>query len=153
MDIRQIVEDTLVAPMRERAVEIICGSLDGDTDEAMEGKIYLDIILNGDHINGWVKPSTSALIKGLSGKGSLANTNVVGELAELGAILQASGKAIRAATFELNARQRLIEDYRRDVAAHERMVGKLLKLLDNDDLDGARDIVKAEYEAIHGPRD
>lgn len=32
---------------------------------------------------------------------------------------------LRDATFELNARQRLIEDYRRKNYAHEDMVGKL----------------------------
>src|SRR5690606_11943823 len=47
----------------------------------------------------------------------------------------------------------LADAYTRVSSEHERMVGDLLKLLDNDDLDGARDLVKAEYEAIHGPRD
>lgn len=35
----------------------------------------------------------------------------------------------------------------------ERLIGKLLELLNNDDLDGARDLVKAEHDSIHGPND
>lgn len=69
---------------------------------------------------------------------------------------RAMGKAsaaMKQAEIELDRRQRLIDDYRRKDAEHERMIGDLLELLDNDDLDGARDIVKAEYDAIHGPRD
>jgi hypothetical protein len=60
---------------------------------------------------------------------------------------------LREATFELNARQRLIEDYRRKNADHERLIGKLLELLNNDDLDEARALVKYEYDGIHGPAD
>ena len=41
----------------------------------------------------------------------------------------------------------------RAVYAHEAMIGRLKVLLDADDLDGARDLVKAEYDAIHGPSD
>lgn len=37
--------------------------------------------------------------------------------------------------------------------AHERMIGELLELLNKDDLDAARDIVKAEHLSIHGPND
>ena len=67
--------------------------------------------------------------------------------------IEQTQKLLREATVELNSRQVVIDQYRRTNAAHERMIGKLLELLDNDDLDGARDIVKAEYDSIHGPRD
>lgn len=60
---------------------------------------------------------------------------------------------VKAIQFELDARQRLIQDYQRKNADHERMVGKLYELLKQDDLDGAMDIVRDEYNAIHGPND
>jgi hypothetical protein len=84
MDIREIVEQTLIAPMREQAS--MQRTIDGKQDE----------------------------IKRLN---------------------------------------RLVDDYRRKDAAHERMVGELREMLKVDDLDGARDIVEAEYGAIHGPSD
>jgi hypothetical protein len=34
---------------------------------------------------------------------------------------------------------------------HERFVNSIYALLNNDDLDGARDIARAEYLSIHGP--
>lgn len=62
-------------------------------------------------------------------------------------------RLLREATAELNRRQSIIDDYRRKNYAHEDMVGNLLELLKNDDLDAARDIVSREYDSIHGPRD
>ena len=64
-----------------------------------------------------------------------------------------STAAMRDASAELNRRQSTIDQYRRDNAKHERLIGDLLERLNKDDLDGARDLVKAEYDAIHGPRD
>lgn len=60
---------------------------------------------------------------------------------------------LRDAMFELEARQRLIQCYREKNYAHEDMVGKLYELLKAEDLDGAMDIVRREYEGIHGPND
>jgi len=60
---------------------------------------------------------------------------------------------LRQATAELQARQRLIEHYRRKDADHERLIGKLLNLLNNDDLDGARNLAQDKFDAIHGPRE
>jgi hypothetical protein len=54
---------------------------------------------------------------------------------------------------EIKRLNRLVDDYRHKDADHERMVGELRKLLKAEDLDGARDIVDAEYGAIHGPSD
>jgi hypothetical protein len=49
-------------------------------------------------------------------------------------------------------RLRMLADaYRRVSAKHESMVGDLRDALNADDLDKARDIVSAEYDAIHGP--
>jgi hypothetical protein len=115
--------------------------------------VYLDVSINGDNISGWVHPTTAALIKGMDKQNCLASGNVVAELAQIGAGMEAAGKAMRAATFELSAKQRLIEDYRRKNADHEKLIGKLLKLLNNDDMDEARALVKYEYDGIHGPAD
>lgn len=60
---------------------------------------------------------------------------------------------VKAIQFELDARERLIRDYQRKNADHERMVGKLYELLKAEDLDGAMDIVRDEFDAIHGPSD
>lgn len=73
--------------------------------------------------------------------------------AELASGMTEAREAMRLAQCELNARQRLIEDYRRKNYAHEDMVGKLYELLKQDDLDGAMDIVREEYGAIHGPNE
>lgn len=53
----------------------------------------------------------------------------------------------------LDRLQMLASGYSEATSKYESLVGDLLKMLDNDDLDGARDIVKREYEAIHGPND
>jgi len=45
----------------------------------------------------------------------------------------------------------LVIDYRRKDAAHERMIGELKTLLENEDTDKALDIVRNEFNAIHGP--
>lgn len=45
----------------------------------------------------------------------------------------------------------LVNWYREKNADHERLVGDVLKLLKADELDGARDIVSAAFDAIHGP--
>lgn len=65
----------------------------------------------------------------------------------------AANHAMRNATFELARRQNLIDSYSRKVAEHERLIGRLYKLLRDDDLDGARDLVTDEYRSIHGPAD
>lgn len=81
-------------------------------------------------------------------------TDVVSEYIDKSALAMAdASKAMKEAEYELGARQRLIEDYRRKNYDHERMVGKLYELLKQDDLDGAMDIVRDEYRAIHGPSD
>lgn len=67
--------------------------------------------------------------------------------------MQSSADAMRAAKIELDRRQVLIDQYRRSNADHERLIGKLRDLLKVDDLDGARDLVNAEYDSIHGPAD
>jgi hypothetical protein len=140
---------------KTEAVEVIAGDMDGQTakESWMEGRVYLDVSINGDNVSGWVVPTTAALIKGMDKKNCLASGNVVAELHQVGIGMMAAGKAIREATFELNAKQRLIEHYREKTYAHERLVGKLLELLKVDDLDGARDLVQHEYDGIHGPRD
>lgn len=43
--------------------------------------------------------------------------------------------------------------YQRKVYEYEALLGQLKKAFDTDDFDAARDLVKAEYEAIHGPSD
>lgn len=75
------------------------------------------------------------------------------DVREIEASMLNTQRLLREATFELNARQRMIEHYRGKDAAHERMVGKLLDLLNNDNLDDARNLVQNEYDAIHGPRE
>jgi len=73
--------------------------------------------------------------------------------------------AMRSAKAELNARMELIQqlqkeleikdalikDHRRYRTDHERMVARLLDLLNADDLDHARDILRTEFVGIHGP--
>jgi hypothetical protein len=136
-------------------VTIIAGDSDGHTAEEswLEGFVYLDVSINGDNISGWVRPTTAAVIKGMDKKNCLASGNVVAELHQIGIGMQAAGKAMREATFELQAKQRLIESYREKTYAQKRLIGKLLELLNNDDLDAARDLVKYEYDGIHGPAD
>jgi hypothetical protein len=41
----------------------------------------------------------------------------------------------------------------RKVYKHEEFVGKLKALLDAEDFDGASDLVKLEFESIHGPKE
>lgn len=53
---------------------------------------------------------------------------------------------VRALVYAAPGLQRKVYDY-------EKMIGRLLALLKGDDLDGAMDVVRAEYEAIHGPDD
>jgi hypothetical protein len=77
-------------------------------------------------------------------------SNAIGESNDA---MRVASDVMKRAELELDARQRLIDDYRRKNYAHERMVGKLYDLLKQDDLDGAMDIVRDEYFAIHGPSD
>lgn len=47
----------------------------------------------------------------------------------------------------------LADAYRRVSSNHDRMVGDLRGMLENDETDRARDLVNDEYRSIHGPRD
>jgi hypothetical protein len=42
-------------------------------------------------------------------------------------------------------------DYKQKDRDHEALINKLHKLLKTDDIDGIRDLVEAEHDAIHGP--
>lgn len=139
----------------EQKIVVTCGGMDGNTAEEpwLVGKIYLDVCIDGDSISGWVAPQVAAAVKGLGGQGRVDSSNVIGELAQIGVGMEAAGKAMRAATAEISRQKIVIEQYRSGRAAHETMVGRLLELLDADNLDLARDIVKLEYDGIHGPRD
>lgn len=53
---------------------------------------------------------------------------------------------VRRLVLAAPANQRKVYDY-------ERLIGDLLERLNADDLDGTRDLVKAEYDAIHGSAD
>ena len=90
MDIREIVETTLVAPMREQAAQARIAELELLRDKKQT---------------------------------------------------------------EIQRQASLLDEYRRDKYAHEAMVGRLYTLLKDEDLDGAMDIVKDEFFAIHGPSD
>jgi hypothetical protein len=93
-------------------VEVIACGLDGSTDEAeyLQGKVYLDVMVNGDGISGWVKPTTAALIKGMDKKNCLASGNVVAELAQVGEGMIAAGKAMREATSEIYRQRAVITE-------------------------------------------
>lgn len=54
---------------------------------------------------------------------------------------------------EITRLSALLEQYRRDCIAHERMVGKLYELMNNSHFDDAMDVVRDEYRAIHGPNE
>jgi hypothetical protein len=94
MDIRAIVESTLVAPMREQAA-----ALQFESDIA-------------------------AIQKNLDAKQN-----------------------------EIQRLDSLCAWYRTQNAQHERTLGQLLKLLKADELDAARDLAQAEFDAIHGPNE
>ena len=66
----------------------------------------------------------------------------------------AYGKAVlEVAKRAMKDQKDLIEYYRNKQYAHERMIGQLKTLLDNDVTDKALDIVRDEFYAIHGPSD
>lgn len=116
MDIRQIVEDTLVAPMRAMAARprLTVEQERIATEEAL-----------ADMRKAWT--------------GNF--------------ILHMGPGEVDLVLRRLDYLQMLADGYRRVSGEHERMVGKLKELLDADDLDGARDIVRDEFYAIHGPSD
>jgi hypothetical protein len=64
-----------------------------------------------------------------------------------------AGTAGVGVSSEIQRMNELVAHYRRKDGEHERLIAKLLKLLNQDDLDGARDLVKEEYDSIHGPRE
>jgi hypothetical protein len=116
MDIRQIVEETLVAPMR-----------------AMAALPYLTVTQE--------QVATDAALNEMRLAGRTDRGWHLGSL-EVDLVLK-----------RIDRLQMLADAYRRVSSEHEDMVSDLLKLLDNDDLDGARDLVKAKHMSIHGPRD
>jgi hypothetical protein len=81
------------------------------------------------------------------------NDIVIDYIERSGNAMNEARVAMREAELELVRRARLIDNYQRDNYAHERLIGELRTLLRNDDLDAARDLVEAEYGAIHGPND
>lgn len=115
MDIRQIVEETLVAPMRAMASRPLTVAQDrAAMDELMA---YVRSELSHGHDLALTHDEGMRLLRRLDHLSAMA------------------------------------DGYRRVSGEHETMVSDLRKLLDDDDLDAARDIVKAEYDAIHGPRE
>lgn len=76
---------------------------------------------------------------------------MVDELKEIGEGMQNASEQMRAATAELQRRQSLIDSYREKDYAHERLIGRLYEALKSENFDDAMDLVKAEYDAIHGP--
>lgn len=116
MDIRQIVEETLVAPMRAMASR---PSLTV-TQEIIATDAVISELLSASRGN-----HPTALVP-----------------AEVDLVLK-----------RIDRLQMLADAYRRVSSDQEDMVSDLLKLLDNDDIDGARDLVKAKHLSIHGPND
>ena len=116
MDIRQIVEDTLVAPFRAVAA-------------ARQMTVTQE------------RAATEAAIADMR------------NVAKACQILHMGPGDVELILKRINYLQTLASGYSHAVSHHETMVSNLLKLLDNDDLDGARDIVKREYDGIHGPAD
>lgn len=116
MDIRQIVEDTLVAPMRAKASRphLTVTQERNATDTAINELRIAEAYDRPLHMGPFV---ASLILK------------------------------------RLDRLQMLASGYSEATSKYESLVGDLLKMLDNDDLDGARDLVKAECDAIHGPRD
>lgn len=116
MDIRQIVEETLVAPMRamQTRTSMTVAQEHVATEEALD---EMRKAVKGNHI------------------------------------LHISSGEVDIVLKRFDRLQMLAEAYRRVSSHHEDMIRDLLKLLDNDDLDGARDLVKAEHLSIHGPND
>src|SRR5688500_5760396 len=116
MDIRTIVEETLVAPMR-----------------AMASRPHLTVTQERNAIDA-----------------------AINELRVADAYdrpLQIGPFAASLILKRIDRLQMLADAYTRTSSHHEDMVRDLLKLLDNDDLDDARDLVMAEHLSIHGPSD
>ena len=116
MDIRQLVEETLVAPMR-----------------AMATRPHLTVAEEAKATEAAIAEMRIAWH---------ANKGFPMGMVEVELILK-----------RIDRLQMLADAYRRVSSDHEDMVSDLLKLLDNDDLDAARDIVQTEYRSIHGPND
>jgi hypothetical protein len=116
MNLKAIIEETLVAPMRELASRpnLTVTQERNATDAAIDELRVADAYGRPLQIGPFV---ASLLLK------------------------------------RLDHLQMLADAHRRKSSDHEEMVSDLLKLLDKDDLDNARDMVKAEYDSIHGPRD
>lgn len=71
----------------------------------------------------------------------------------MSANIQSAQHAMREATDEVRRQRIIIETYRRQDAEHEKLIGELYRLLKQEDLDGAMDLVRDAYLAIHGPSD
>jgi uncharacterized protein YlxW (UPF0749 family) len=52
---------------------------------------------------------------------------------------------------EIQRLNNLLDSYRSDNADHERLIGKLRDLMRADEYDDAYDLVRNEFDAIHGP--
>lgn len=116
MDIRQIVEETLVAPMR-----------------AMASRPQMTVTQE--------RRATEFAL------------NEIRVAAAFEAPIQIGPNSLALVLKHIDRLQMLADAYTRVSSKHEDMVSVLLNLLDNDELDTARDLVKAEHLSIHGPSD
>jgi hypothetical protein len=113
MDIRQIVEETLVKPMRELASRTVA-------QERADQEATLQ------YVRDQVKHDFDVAL-----------------MHEEAALLLAY----------IDRQKMLADAYMRLSAKHERQIGALRELLDDDELDAARDLVRDEFLSIHGPSD
>lgn len=60
-------------------------------------------------------------------------------------------KQITRLTHDIHVKDGMIRQHREERARHERIINKLMGLLNAEDLDAMRDLLRDEYEAIHGP--
>lgn len=116
MDIREIVEATLVAPFRAVAA--------ARQMSVAEERAALDRAINEMKV-----------------------------AVELGTTVHLGPKHTAVVLNHIDRLQMLANAYRQESSKHETFVREVLDLLDADDLDGARDRVKHEHGAIHGPTD
>ena len=114
MDLRAIVEETLVKPMREMRDRMTVTEEHNATNDVI-AQMRKDV--------------------------------------KEGFILHMAPSDVALALKRIDRLQMLAEAHREVSSKHETLVGDLLQLLNNDDMDGARDMVSAEYLAIHGPRE
>ncbi len=63
-----------------------------------------------------------------------------------------AGVGVSSNSAELTHLRSVVEQYRRQNAEHERLIGRLYELLP-ERADDAHDLVRDEYRAIHGPRE